>query len=50
MVEVTVKKVGINMVEVTRHTVSWLNSSVTLLVSKAPLKKRLFLSGLDIPF
>ena len=34
----------------TCHTVPWLNSSVTLLVSKAPLKKRLFLSGLDIPF
>ena len=34
----------------TTHTVPWLNSSVTLLVSKAPLKKRLFLSGLDIPF
>ena len=34
----------------TLHTVPWLNSSVTLLVSKAPLNFCVFLSGLDIPF
>ena len=32
------------------HPVSWPNSSVTLLVSNAPLKKWRFLSGLDIWF
>ena len=41
---------SLGLVEKRVHPVSWPNSSVTLLVSNAPLKKWRFLSGLDIWF